>query len=263
MSNFTTHLLVGGDEVVTSPFGYRTQPYKSHHNGVDVINNKGKDVGVLAYESGVVKAIRTRYTSQTTDGSAGNYVRIDHGGYETVYYHLAYKSIIVSVGQKVEKGQRIATMGNTGHSTGTHLHFGVQIGDVWQDPMPYLCKDMQSNNSEEIEIVWHGNYDPQIELLMEWLNKTENAQIKADGICGNRTYNKVKKHKVCDRTDGWLALWVQNRLKQMGLYNGKIDGEPRSLTVKSIKTFEKLNGLTVNGEVFDVDWYYLLSYRKE
>ena len=56
----------------------------------------------------------------------GNYVVIDHGnGYKTLYAHMSTGSISVTPGTKVNQGQRIGTMGSTGRSTGTHLHFEV------------------------------------------------------------------------------------------------------------------------------------------
>ena len=58
----------------------------------------------------------------------GNYIYINHNnGYISIYMHLA--DVFVSQGQTVSKGDTIGTMGNTGRSTGTHLHFAVYYGD--------------------------------------------------------------------------------------------------------------------------------------
>ena len=72
-------------------------------------------------------------------GGYGNYVLIDHGnGYQTLYAHLLNKSITVSTGQKVNQGQQIGTMGSTGRSTGTHLHFEIRSTSGNVDPLKML-----------------------------------------------------------------------------------------------------------------------------
>ncbi len=68
----------------------------------------------------------------------GNLIVINHGnGYETLYAHL--NSVGVSAGQTVEKGQWIGATGNTGRSTGPHLHFEIRLRDVTLDPLNYLA----------------------------------------------------------------------------------------------------------------------------
>ena len=64
---------------------------------------------------------------------------IDHGnGYQTLYAHLLNKSITVAAGQKVNQGQQIGTMGSTGRSTGTHLHFEIKSAKGNLDPLQML-----------------------------------------------------------------------------------------------------------------------------
>ena len=81
------------------------------------------------------------------DAQYGNYVIISHGGgWFTMYAHGRYGSVIVSPGQKVERGQKIMTMGDTGYSYGQHLHFelvynpySLQYSGAYRiDPLPYL-----------------------------------------------------------------------------------------------------------------------------
>lgn len=70
-------------------------------------------------------------------GGYGNYVCINHGGgLSTCYGHNS--KLGVSVGQKVSKGQVVAASGNTGHSTGPHIHFETRVNGVPRDPMGYL-----------------------------------------------------------------------------------------------------------------------------
>ena len=118
---------------VSSSFGMRWHPidkeYKMH-NGVDLPGKTGTPV--IASRGGVV-------TTAVFHKTCGNHIWINHGnGYKSVYMHL--DTMIVSVGQYVEAGQQIGTLGNTGGSTGPHLHFGIVENGVYIDPMPLIKK---------------------------------------------------------------------------------------------------------------------------
>lgn len=116
---------------ITSQYG-EMEDRLSAHNGVDIGASKPKVDGdqIVAAYDGVV-------TIATKSSSAGNWIWINHGsGIYTVYMHNS--KMLVSEGQKVTKGQVIALMGNTGNSTGTHLHFGVRVNGVFVNPRLYL-----------------------------------------------------------------------------------------------------------------------------
>ncbi len=118
---------------VSSSFGMRWHPidkvYKMH-NGVDLPGTTGTPV--IATRGGVV-------TTAVFHKTCGNHIWINHGnGYKSVYMHL--DTMIVSVGQYVQAGQQIGTLGNTGGSTGPHLHFGIVENGVYIDPMPLIRK---------------------------------------------------------------------------------------------------------------------------
>jgi murein DD-endopeptidase MepM/ murein hydrolase activator NlpD len=114
-----------------SGFGVRVDPFEhgpAFHSGLDF--SGPMMTPVMATAPGVVSftGVRQGY---------GNTVEIDHGkGLKTRYAHLA--SIGVAVGQKVALGQRIAAMGNTGRSTGPHLHYEVWFNGRAQNPDRFL-----------------------------------------------------------------------------------------------------------------------------
>jgi murein DD-endopeptidase MepM/ murein hydrolase activator NlpD len=114
-------------------FGYRIDPIKNVrklHKGIDIPAPKGTTI--VAAESGTVLI-----ASQVS--GYGNTVVIDHGGGMWTWYgHIRNGGIMVSEGQTVKKGQKIAEVGSTGDSTGNHLHFEVRIKEQAVNPLPYL-----------------------------------------------------------------------------------------------------------------------------
>lgn len=112
---------------VTSRFGSR---WGSTHKGIDIGAPKGTPIKAAA--SGTVTVSSYGY-----NGGYGNYVIISHGnGIQTVYGHC--NTLKVTVGQKVSQGEVIATVGNTGRSTGNHLHLEIRVNGVAQNPQNYL-----------------------------------------------------------------------------------------------------------------------------
>ena len=122
---------IGGDTWVSSLYGYRTDPLtgaREFHQGVDFAGKLGTTVTAVADGIVIWSARRAAY---------GNLVEISHGnGYVTKYAHN--KRNLVSVGQKVEKGEVIALMGNSGRSTGPHVHFEVVKNGKHVNPGRYL-----------------------------------------------------------------------------------------------------------------------------
>jgi murein DD-endopeptidase MepM/ murein hydrolase activator NlpD len=116
---------------VTSPFGPRICPFHGRelHPGIDIGAPSG---------SPIVAAGAGRVTYAGGRGSYGNVVMIDHGnGVVTLYAHQRTGGIKVGVGQSVDKGQRIGTVGSTGNSTGPHLHWEVRVNGAAKNPMSY------------------------------------------------------------------------------------------------------------------------------
>ena len=109
--------------------GLLTQRFWSGHAGIDIANRTGTPI-VAADAGYVVLAGRDTW-------GYGNQVLIDHGnGYLTRYAHL--NTILVKAGDKVTKNQKIGTMGNTGRSTGPHLHFEIIYSQAHRNPLGFL-----------------------------------------------------------------------------------------------------------------------------
>ncbi|ANS76064.1 hypothetical protein AWM70_16970 [Paenibacillus yonginensis] len=121
-----------GHARISSPFGYRIHPItgvKKLHAGVDFAVPIGTDVH--AAEGGVV-VLAEWYSGY------GNAVIVDHGNNTwTIYGHLS--KFKVEKGDTVKRGEVIAESGNTGQSTGPHLHFEVRVNGEPTDPMPFLA----------------------------------------------------------------------------------------------------------------------------
>lgn len=116
---------------VTSGFGRRLSPFTGEpamHRGVDI--SVPENTPIVAPANGTV-------TFSGWDGGLGNTIKINHGyGYETIYGHL--NKILVRKGQWVKRGHTIGLVGNTGFSTGPHLHYQVQVNLVATNPLRYI-----------------------------------------------------------------------------------------------------------------------------
>ena len=124
---------------ITSPFGYRVHPIYGNtrfHSGIDI--GAGFGDTIMAAASGTVIYVETPVPGQNWGGSGyGNYFIIDHGnGVSTLYAHCT--NVYVSNGQQVSAGEAVGTVGSTGGSTGSHLHFEVRINGNRVDPLGCL-----------------------------------------------------------------------------------------------------------------------------
>lgn len=128
---------IPGWNSVSSPFGVRIHPVtgvRSTHYGVDIPAPEGTPV--VSIEDGVVTG------TSFYGGTAGINVKIRHekDGYvwESKYFHLS--QIKVSVGDAVSRGTVIAASGNTGRSSGPHLHIGITMNGTYVDPLPMITE---------------------------------------------------------------------------------------------------------------------------
>ena len=118
----------------SSGFGYRTHPLtrkRNFHNGLDISARGGTPV--IAPADGVVKAIKN-------DVYLGKMIILEHKatGTETLYGHLQRTVEGLRQGQKVARGDEIGYVGDTGRTTGTHLHYAVRTKDGWKNPRHFI-----------------------------------------------------------------------------------------------------------------------------
>lgn len=127
-SNLGAHLPL--DKInLRSSFGYRIHPItkrKAFHTGIDLA---ARSCNIYAVLHGSV--IQTGYNS-----IIGNFIRLEHGNYTTVYGHLS--QIFVSQGELVKSGEVIGITGSTGRTTGEHLHFTVKYKGYLVNPLLFL-----------------------------------------------------------------------------------------------------------------------------
>jgi len=116
---------------ITSSFGYRTSPItgtRQFHEGLDIANKVGSPVSAPADGTVIYVGYQSGY---------GRTIKVQHGyGVVTLYGHLSKTA--VEKGQRVKKGDVIGYVGNTGRSTGPHLHYEVRLNGVPTNPRKYL-----------------------------------------------------------------------------------------------------------------------------
>lgn len=116
---------------ITSRFGKRKDPINkksAFHPGVDIRGKRGEKIYATA-DGVVIKAFR--------NGGYGNYVLIDHGnGYTTSFAHM--QKYLVQKGDRIVRGQVIGLIGNSGRSTGPHLHYEIALDDKVINPHKFM-----------------------------------------------------------------------------------------------------------------------------
>ncbi len=129
-------MIYSGKYKVTSPYGRRILNGKTEtHNGIDVVGITDKHV--CAVVGGVVLVSQIVQDRSNKTWEWGNYVCIQgEDGRQYYYCHLAQR--LVSVGQRVERGDHIGLEGNTGYSFGSHCHFEVRENGAAINPAPIL-----------------------------------------------------------------------------------------------------------------------------
>lgn len=145
MKNIPAILPLSGKDMkrISSGFGMRIHPLYGvprFHSGIDLNAEMGSPI--YATGNGVIE-------SSQWDGGYGNCVVIDHGfGYKSLYSHC--KDLLVKPGQKVSRGQKIATVGMTGVATGYHVHYEVLVKGKHDNPAKYFFMDLSPEEYDEM-----------------------------------------------------------------------------------------------------------------
>jgi murein DD-endopeptidase MepM/ murein hydrolase activator NlpD len=129
---------------LSSYFGYRPDPYykvSKFHSGVDFTAPTGTEVYATG-DGTVIEAARSK-------GGYGNVIMIDHGfGYKTMYAHL--HQFRAKKGDRVKRGQVIATVGSSGKSTSPHLHYEVHKNNTPINPINYFFNDLTPEQYDQV-----------------------------------------------------------------------------------------------------------------
>jgi murein DD-endopeptidase MepM/ murein hydrolase activator NlpD len=191
ISQITESWIFPVEGYITDAFGTRS----GHHKGIDI----GGEVGspVYSVDEGVIK--KSYYSD-----SYGNVVFVQHpSGYETVYAHLHNRQ--VTKGQAVRKGEQIGSLGNTGRSTGAHLHFEIHNGE-WNITKDHAVDPFNVYGDGEIgQVVVALEHDPYKAVEM---TAPVNAPLKEENSKQSKQMSRV--HTVKEKEMLWSIAQLYN-----------------------------------------------------
>lgn len=225
-----------------------SQKYSNKHKAVDICSSKlEENNNVLAHSDGVVVSLVKNYNKTDKTGSSyGNYIKIRHSnGYYTLYAHLKYGSIKLNIGDYVKEGEQIAIIGNTGHSTGPHLHWELRdTKDKKINPTKYLTSDLPNMKDKKLYQVYDLKKN-------KWLS---NVEVGKNDYAGNKGHNigalyiDDYTYRVHDKIKNKWLPWVNGRNDYAG--NMKpIDGvQIKNTTYRVYDNVKKKWLPWVNGE---------------
>lgn len=178
-----------------------TQGYKSSHKAIDLGWSKkygGINHPIIAPYDGKVTYVKRNYNKRDSSGSSyGNYIKIDHGNnITTLVAHLKYNSVKVNVGDKVKKGDVIASMGDTGHATGVHCHYEVRINNERVHPLKYTYVSEGQVVSTNTKAKYNLLYITKEENNVQEETKVEETTTKTDNIIFEYLCNKTGMYKI-------------------------------------------------------------------
>ena len=227
-------------KTITSRYGMRTlQGKRKMHKGIDISGSNVRGTPVLASQGGNVT------TASFVEGY-GNAVYIDHGnGFTSRYAHM--DRIDVKSGQQVVKGQQIGLLGNTGHSTGPHLHFEIRVNGEHVNPEPYLNPNMSI--TEPTVSVLGSDWFASENSPSSWDTNVENSEIVLTKVPYTNKY--VSGVRVSDTTEQPLHSFISISVGDVTLTT-----KPSKPNLMMSLEFVKLEeaGSSGNFTIFDDNW---------
>lgn len=237
LNNYSFPLL-GKTVLVNSIWGYRLiKGEKDMHDGVDLNASEGSTV--LAWKDGEVvrvisNCVGSHYNVNCTCGSSrGNYIVIYHGEVDGVKIYSGYahlSKILVKEGDKITQGQTIGKSGNTGRSTGPHLHFEIYNGDFHNDnnrvnPTPYigLSNTKGTQTVTNYSLVERVSSVPNVSIQV-----SSNTKIKVSWSSSNNIYTVQEKIG----SDSWKTVLGKTK-KTSYTFSKLTPGKKYSFRVKS------------------------------
>ena len=224
--------IYGGDPAsinITSYFGPRNDPIEGYikgHGAIDIGVSEG--TAVIATKSGEINLTNTGCSVGDHDcgGGYGNYIKIDHGdGIESLYAHLS--EVLVSEGESVTQGEIIGYSGNTGRSTGPHLHFEIRLNGTRVDPLEYVnSENPRPINADNINFSLSGNSEDNKNMVCSSLLSSGLSKNAVAGIMVNMQaesgFNPINLQNSYENslgfTDSSYTLAVDN-----GTYNNFVN----------------------------------------
>lgn len=206
---------------ISSGYGQRNRGW---HQGIDV-----DSTGVGNITGKPIVATKSGYaTTYPNYGTAGNFVSIDHGnGYISRYMHL--DSIAIEDGY-IERGQIIGYAGNTGNSTGPHLHFDIKLNGEEVNPMPINIDERHT---------YLGSSAPFSESLEYDYSEESYAYDSAQILYTNQMLEIGQNGDIVSQLQSSLNLAMGTNLPA--------DGEFGPSTEELVKLFQQLHGLEIDG----------------
>ena len=159
-----------------------TNQYGNNHTGIDIVSKNGGVTQVKAHTKGIViEAVDGKNIQKGAKGieSYGNYIQIKHeSGYYTLYAHLK-KGLKVKEKDYVEEGQIIGVMGNSGNTTGEHLHFEVRNeNNIVINPTKYLIEDLPKEEAKKNMELYYRVHLLKENKWLEWVKQSSNENPK-------------------------------------------------------------------------------------
>ncbi len=257
---------------VTSPFGWRMHPIKKvkkHHNGVDIWQG-GATTYLEAWADGKVIAVKPN--DSPTSGGHSIIVQSTVMGKKVTwtYFHMVKGSIKVKKGQRIQAGDIVGKMGETGFATGKHLHWEIWAGHIkgqpmagfhngkgYYDPMAF-CKavieferthvEAAQATPESAPVTMAPSHSvpeiPTVEVPEEAKVVTEEVAKPAPAVAKKAYPGKLIKKG----SKGDAVKYIQTKL---GL---KADGVFGAGTDTAVKALQKKHGLTADGIVGPLTW---------